>query len=76
VESYREMSESFAQQVSDQKAQVENLKSALRNWNKIDRGADQGRSVDRATSPRPRVGKATTLVLQWAMVRKPQPSTA
>src|SRR6266851_4813213 len=30
VESYREMSESFAQQVSDQKAQVENLKSALR----------------------------------------------
>jgi phage shock protein A len=30
VESYREMSESFAQQLSDQKAQVENLKSALR----------------------------------------------
>ncbi|MGA6982101.1 MAG: PspA/IM30 family protein [Candidatus Sulfotelmatobacter sp.] len=30
VESYREMSESFAQQVLDQKAQVENLKSALR----------------------------------------------
>src|SRR5271156_5886982 len=30
VESYREMSESFTQQVSDQKAQVENLKSALR----------------------------------------------
>ena len=30
VESYREMSESFAQQVVDQKAQVENLKSALR----------------------------------------------
>jgi phage shock protein A len=30
MESYREMSESFAQQVSDQKAQVENLKSALR----------------------------------------------
>jgi phage shock protein A len=30
VESYREMSESFAQQVADQKAQVENLKSALR----------------------------------------------
>jgi phage shock protein A len=30
VESYREMSESFAQQVTDQKAQVENLKSALR----------------------------------------------
>ena len=31
VESYRELSESFAQQVLDQKAQVENLKSALRN---------------------------------------------
>ena len=30
VESYRDMSESFAQQVSDQKAQVENLKTALR----------------------------------------------
>jgi phage shock protein A len=30
VESYREMSESFAQQLADQKAQVENLKSALR----------------------------------------------
>jgi phage shock protein A len=30
VESYREMSEGFAQQVIDQKAQVENLKSALR----------------------------------------------
>jgi phage shock protein A len=30
VESYRELSDSFAQQVSDQKAQVENLKSALR----------------------------------------------
>jgi phage shock protein A len=30
VESYREMSENFAQQVTDQKAQVENLKSALR----------------------------------------------
>jgi len=30
VESYREMSESFTQQLADQKAQVENLKSALR----------------------------------------------
>ena len=30
VESYRELSENFGQQVSDQKAQVENLKSALR----------------------------------------------
>jgi phage shock protein A len=30
VESYRELSESFSQQVADQKAQVENLKSALR----------------------------------------------
>ena len=30
AESYREMSESFTQQVLDQKAQVENLKSALR----------------------------------------------
>ncbi len=30
VESYRELSQNFGQQVSDQKAQVENLKSALR----------------------------------------------
>jgi len=30
VESYRDLSENFTQQVSDQKAQVENLKSALR----------------------------------------------
>jgi phage shock protein A len=30
VESYREMAGSFSQQVADQKAQVENLKSALR----------------------------------------------
>jgi phage shock protein A len=31
VESYRDMSSNFAQQLEDQKAQVENLKSALRN---------------------------------------------
>jgi phage shock protein A len=30
VESYRELSEGFAQQIADQKAQVENLKTALR----------------------------------------------
>src|SRR5437867_8723367 len=30
VESYRDLSEGFAQQVKDQKAQVENLKTALR----------------------------------------------
>jgi phage shock protein A len=30
VESYRELSENFTQQVADQRAQVENLKSALR----------------------------------------------
>ena len=30
VESYRELSENFAEQVTDQKAQVENLKTALR----------------------------------------------
>ena len=31
VESYRDLSATFAQQLEDQKAQVENLKSALRN---------------------------------------------
>jgi len=30
VENYRELSEGFAQQITDQKAQVENLKTALR----------------------------------------------
>jgi len=30
VESYRDLSEGFARQVTDQKAQVENLKTALR----------------------------------------------
>src|ERR1700738_3416722 len=30
VESYRELSDNFSQQVTDQRAQVENLKSALR----------------------------------------------
>ena len=34
VESYRELSENFTQQVSDQKAQVENLKTALRQLNR------------------------------------------
>ena len=58
VESYREMSESFAQQVADQKAQVENLKvGPAPTGAEAGRGAGQGRSADRATSPRPRRGQ-------------------
>ncbi len=54
VESYRELSANFQQQVDDQKAQVENLKTAL-----APAGAEAGRSeredgrADRAASPGP-----------------------
>src|ERR1035438_6685320 len=41
VESYRELSENFTQQVSDQKAQVENLKSALRQLARGSRQLEQ-----------------------------------
>jgi len=34
VESYRELSESFGQQVIDQKAQVENLNQPCANWSR------------------------------------------
>ncbi len=70
VESYREMTANFAQQVDDQRAQVENLKSALRKLEQklgrkpevrpaqaraeTGRSQRQSRSADRAASSRPR----------------------
>jgi phage shock protein A len=61
VESYREVSENFMQQVTDQKAQVENLKSALR---KLEQKLTEAQA------------KADLLVAPWATARKPRLSTA
>ena len=56
VESYRELSENFPQQVTDQKAQVENLKTALAATGaEADGSASESRRADRAASPRPGV---------------------
>jgi phage shock protein A len=54
VESYREMSSSFGQQIEDQRAQVENLKSALR---KLDQKLDEAN------------GKADLLIAQHRRAR-------
>jgi len=54
VESYRELAASFAQQVGDQKAQVENLKTALR---KLEQKLDEAQ------------GKADLLVAQQRRAR-------
>src|SRR5246127_4012226 len=60
VESYREMSESFTQQVADQKAQVENLKSALRQLEQKLNEAEAKADVLIAKQRRARaVGKAS-----------------
>jgi len=60
VESYRELSENFTQQVADQKAQVENLKSALRQLEQKLTEAQAKADVLIAQSRRARaVGKAS-----------------
>jgi phage shock protein A len=60
VESYREMTESFAQQVLDQKAQVENLKAALRQLEQKLSEANAKAELLMAQHRRARaVGKAT-----------------
>src|SRR6202020_3051672 len=60
VESYRDLSESFTQQVSDQKAQVENLKSALRQLEQKLSEAQAKADLLIAQHRRPRaVGKAS-----------------
>ena len=59
VESFRELSENFKQQVTDQKAQVENLKTRIAAIGaEADRSASESRRADRAASPRSRRGKA------------------
>ena len=70
VESYREMSESFAQQVSDQKAQVENLKSALRQLEQKLTEAQTKADLLIAQHRRARaIGKASDARLAWGMGR-------
>jgi phage shock protein A len=60
VESYREVSENFTQQVADQKAQVENLKTALRQLEQKLAEADAKADVLVAQQRRARaVGKAS-----------------
>ncbi len=60
VESYRELSDSFAQQVNDQKAQVENLKTALRQLERKLAEAEAKADVLIAQQRRARaVGKAS-----------------
>ena len=60
VESYRELSEKFTQQVADQKAQVENLKTALRQLEQKLAEADAKADVLVAQQRRARaVGKAS-----------------
>ena len=60
VESYRELSENFTQQVADQKAQVENLKTALRQLEQKLAEADAKADVLVAQQRRARaVGKAS-----------------
>ena len=76
VESYREMSESFAQQVTDQKAQVENLKSALRQLEQKLTEAQAKADLLIAQHRRARaVGKASDARLAMAMARKRRHST-
>ena len=77
VESYRELSESFAQQVADQKAQVENLKSALRQLEQKLTEAQAKADLLIAQHRRARaVGKASDARSAWAMARKSARSTA
>jgi phage shock protein A len=65
VESYREMKESFAQQLNDQKAQVENLKTALRQLEQKLAEAQGKADVLMAQSRRARaIGKASDARIQ------------
>jgi phage shock protein A len=71
VESYREMAGGFTQQVADQKAQVENLKSALR---KLEQKLEEARAkADVLIAPS---AKRRTRVLPSATTRRLPPSIA
>ena len=81
VESYRDLSENFTQQVSDQKAQVENLKSALRKLDQklteAEAKADvlmaqqrRARAVTKASDARMAVGDSSKAATFDRMKRK------
>jgi phage shock protein A len=81
VESHRELSENFAQQVADQKAQVENLKSALRKLEQklteAEAKADvlvaqqrRARAVSRASDARMAMGDSSKAATFDRMKRK------
>src|SRR4051794_30216431 len=81
VESYRELSENFAQQVTDQQAQVENLKTALRQLQgklaEAEGRADlliaqqrRARAVSKATDAKMAMGDNTKLNTFDRMKRK------
>ena len=81
VKSYRDLSESFTQQVSDQKAQVENLKSALRKLDQklaeAEAKADvlmaqqrRARAVTKASDARMAVGDSSKAATFDRMKRK------
>ena len=77
VESYRDLSESFAQQVTDQKAQVENLKTALRQLEQKLTEAQAKADLLIAQQRRARaVAKPVTRRWPWATVPAPPPSIA
>ena len=77
VESYRELSDNFAQQVTDQKAQVENLKTALRQLEQKLTEAQAKADVLIAQHRRARaVSRASDAKMAWETIRKPPPSTA
>ena len=87
VESYRELSESFTQQVADQKAQVENLKSALRKLDQklteAEAKADvlmaqqrRARAVTKASDARMAMGDSSKAATFDRMKRKVEHSEA
>jgi phage shock protein A len=81
VESYRELSENFAQQLTDQQAQVENLKTALRQLqgklaeaegraNLLIAQQRRARAVSKATDAKMAMGDNTKLNTFDRMKRK------
>ena len=77
VESYRDLTDSFAQQVADQKAQVENLKTALRQLEQKLTEAQAKADLLIAQHRRARaVGKASDAQIAAATDPAPLPSIA
>ena len=77
VESYRDLSASFGQQVTDQKAQVENLKTALRQLDQKLTEANAKADLLIAQHRRARaVGKASDAKINRRWLQRRQRSTA